>query len=97
LAENAGLPALVNHSEPGDYTSLQFPPWIGVELGTIHTDMRVNMRNVAGIFAFHSGGAYVAMADGSVHFLQETISPQVLSALLTREGDDVVRDKDWQR
>jgi prepilin-type processing-associated H-X9-DG protein len=34
----------------------------------------------------HPGGAYAAMADGSVRFLKDTMDPAVFRALLTRAG-----------
>ena len=34
----------------------------------------------------HPGGGYVSMADGSVHFLKDTIEPSVFRAMLTIAG-----------
>jgi len=40
------------------------------------------------IFSFHAGGADAVYADGSAHFLNESIAPQVMRTLVTRgEGD----------
>jgi prepilin-type N-terminal cleavage/methylation domain-containing protein/prepilin-type processing-associated H-X9-DG protein len=40
------------------------------------------------IFSFHPGGANALFADGSTHYLSETISPQAMRFLVTRgEGD----------
>jgi prepilin-type processing-associated H-X9-DG protein len=36
----------------------------------------------------HPGGAHVALADGSAHFVAESIEPVVLRALGTRAGGD---------
>ncbi|HLJ11634.1 MAG TPA: DUF1559 domain-containing protein [Planctomycetaceae bacterium] len=41
------------------------------------------------IFSFHAGGAMVLFADGSVHFINDSISLVTLGALLTRSGKDV--------
>lgn len=38
----------------------------------------------------HPGGANVSLADGSVRFLKETVSPEVLRALGTRAGGEVI-------
>jgi prepilin-type processing-associated H-X9-DG protein/prepilin-type N-terminal cleavage/methylation domain-containing protein len=51
---------------------------------------RVNGTNESGwlIYAFHSGGANVAMADGSVQFVSEDTSVQILGQLATRAGGE---------
>jgi prepilin-type processing-associated H-X9-DG protein len=41
------------------------------------------------VYGFHSGGANVVYADGSVHFLAETMDLRVLAALATRAGGEV--------
>lgn len=52
--------------------------------------MKVNGSNEWGwlIYAFHSGGANVAMADGAVRFVGEGTSVQVLGELATRAGGE---------
>jgi prepilin-type processing-associated H-X9-DG protein len=53
----------------------------------------VNQTNRTGIYAFHPGGANVALADGSIRFLSDSTSPRVLSAMATRaEGDSIDRE-----
>ena len=49
----------------------------------------INAINVSEAFSFHSGGASFAMADGSVHFLSDTISAADFVALCTRQGGEV--------
>jgi prepilin-type N-terminal cleavage/methylation domain-containing protein len=39
--------------------------------------------------SWHPGGCHFAKADGSVHFIQETINASVLKTMTTRAGDDV--------
>ena len=39
----------------------------------------------------HSGGAFGVRADGSVHFMNESMALRVLAALCTRDGNDVVQ------
>ncbi len=48
----------------------------------------VNCSNDYGLYAFHSGGANVLLADGSVRLLPETIDIRVLVSLITRAGGE---------
>ena len=52
----------------------------------------INCSNGYAVNAFHPGGANVAMADGSVRFLKETISPATFAALMTRAAGEVPAD-----
>ncbi len=47
-------------------------------------------QHLAGIYAFHPGGANVLMADGSVKFIKATVSGDVISALASRAGGEVI-------
>ncbi|MFO1095353.1 MAG: H-X9-DG-CTERM domain-containing protein [Planctomycetaceae bacterium] len=58
----------------------------GTALGTC----AVNCTNDHEVYSFHSGGANVALADGSVHFLSASIDIRVFAALVTRAGGEVV-------
>jgi prepilin-type N-terminal cleavage/methylation domain-containing protein/prepilin-type processing-associated H-X9-DG protein len=42
------------------------------------------------IYGFHTGGANVVLADGSVRFLPSGISPAIIAALATRANNDLV-------
>ena len=53
-------------------------------------DCTVNCTNDNEVYAFHSGGANVAMADGSVRFLKESIPLPVLCAMTSRSGGEVI-------
>jgi hypothetical protein len=44
----------------------------------------------------HVGGAYVAMADGSVKFVRESVDPKVFEAMSTIAGGEPV-PSDWNR
>ncbi len=46
----------------------------------------------AGFSSFHPGGCHFTMADASVQFIDEEISRDVLDALTTRAGGDVLPD-----
>lgn len=67
--------------------------WATAEMGTFHAG--VNRDNHAGPYAFHDG-ANVAMCDGSVTMLHADMNWEVLSALLSRDGDEIIGDADWR-
>lgn len=50
----------------------------------------INVSNVNCLYSFHVGGVQVAMGDGSVHFLSESIATPVLIGLVTRDGGETV-------
>jgi prepilin-type N-terminal cleavage/methylation domain-containing protein/prepilin-type processing-associated H-X9-DG protein len=53
---------------------------------------RVNGSNESGwlVYAFHTGGANIAMADGAVRFVGEDTDVQILGQLATRAGGEAV-------
>ena len=50
----------------------------------------MNFDNMLGLYSFHPGGAHIALADGSVRLLNDSIATDVVLALVTRAGDEVV-------
>jgi prepilin-type N-terminal cleavage/methylation domain-containing protein/prepilin-type processing-associated H-X9-DG protein len=50
----------------------------------------INGGNNYGIYAFHPGGAQLLFADGSVRFVVESTSADIVAALLTVRGGDAV-------
>lgn len=56
--------------------------------GPCHT----NCTNNNEVYAFHSGGANIAFADGSVKFVRQTVNIRVFVKLLTRSGQDIATD-----
>jgi prepilin-type N-terminal cleavage/methylation domain-containing protein/prepilin-type processing-associated H-X9-DG protein len=55
----------------------------------------VNCTNDREVYSFHTGGANVVFADGSVHFLGESIDIRVFAVLVTRAGGEVVSGSDY--
>ena len=62
------------------------------DLDTGAISFRVNDPLAEGIQSNHSGGAHVLFADGSVHFLPDSISPADVEGLSTIGGDEKIDD-----
>ena len=50
----------------------------------------VNAINVSEVFSFHTGGAQVALADGSCRFLSANVDTGVFVSACTRAGGEVI-------
>ena len=59
---------------------------------TVVGECAINCNNSFEIYAFHSGGANAAMADGSVRFLREGMNIRTLAALATRGAGEVISE-----
>jgi prepilin-type processing-associated H-X9-DG protein len=51
---------------------------------------QINPRDGTGLQGHHVGGINAVFCDGSVQFLSESIDPEVLKALTTRNGEEEV-------
>ena len=54
----------------------------------------INVYNENGLYSFHPGGIQVAMGDGSVTFVSESIVASVYAARITRDGGEVAANND---
>jgi prepilin-type N-terminal cleavage/methylation domain-containing protein/prepilin-type processing-associated H-X9-DG protein len=53
------------------------------------TPVFINGNNNGELYSFHTGGANVVFADGSVHFLTASMSPAAFAALVTARGGEI--------
>ncbi|MDY3559585.1 DUF1559 domain-containing protein [Gemmata sp. JC673] len=53
----------------------------------------VNCNNYYSIYGFHSGGANVSLADGSVRFLRQSVNAGTVAAIVTRAGGEVISEE----
>ena len=100
MAECAGRPQLWQRRRevPNDW--LSGGPWASRNLlwcrgasadGTaFFGPCAVNCTNDREVFSFHPGGASAVYADGSVHFLKETLDIRNFARLVTYAGGEVV-------
>lgn len=101
LAEDAGRPRVWRAGKRGDDQTLEGGPWNHykgpiilqgssadgvVKPGTC----ALNCTNDREVYAFHTGGANVAFADGSVRFLRAGLDIRILARLITRAGGEIV-------
>jgi prepilin-type N-terminal cleavage/methylation domain-containing protein len=50
----------------------------------------INCNNNFSLYGFHTGGVQAGMTDGSVRFLRQSATADVVAALITRAGGEVV-------
>jgi prepilin-type processing-associated H-X9-DG protein len=56
----------------------------------------VNCSNSASIYGFHPGGANVAFVDGSVAFLRDGLPEEILVALVSISGSEILAAADFE-
>ncbi len=95
LVERGGKPIDLLRGEPHvtpDNPEAEYPGQVGWSASNtfawaINGDaVAVNVSNSKGIYSLHSGGANVALADGSVRFLSESTGYAELVKLFSRSG-----------
>ena len=69
-------------------------PWATAESGTVF-ELQVNETNLDGLYGFHVV-ANIALCDGSVHGLGAEVERAVVSALLSRNGREIIDAGDWK-
>jgi prepilin-type N-terminal cleavage/methylation domain-containing protein/prepilin-type processing-associated H-X9-DG protein len=52
----------------------------------------MNCENYDEIYSFHPGGSNIVFADGSMHFVNESIDPETFVSLYTAAGGDFVKE-----
>ena len=106
LAEDAGRPRAWQAGKGGKDQTLEGGPWNhykgSIILQGSSRDGAVkpgkcalNCTNDREVYAFHTAGANVVLADGSVHFLRTGMDISVLARLITRSGGELVSENDF--
>jgi len=87
------VPGLTLNSYYGDHnTAREIRSYSGANINTPNQIgcSAINVYNENGLYSFHVGGIQVAMGDGSVTFLSQSVSTIVYAALITRDGGEIV-------
>ncbi|HEY4310618.1 MAG TPA: DUF1559 domain-containing protein [Pirellulales bacterium] len=106
LHEQAGRPDQYILGANVGQTAQLYPNWWGCQTGyltftyqgytadglSVGSACSINCNNAQGIYAFHVAGANAAFCDGSVRFLKAAIPVQLVYALGTINGTEVVSD-----
>ncbi len=105
MGECAGRPQLWQRGQEVPNVWLSGGPWASRNLlftrgatqdGTaFYGPCAINCTNDREVYSFHPSGANVMFADGSVHFLQASMSIRVFAALVTRAGGEIVSGDDF--
>jgi prepilin-type processing-associated H-X9-DG protein len=105
MAECAGRPQLWRGRQQVPNQWLSGGPWASRNLlwgrgatwdgAAFYGPCAVNCTNDREVYSFHTGGANVVFADGSVRFLGADISIRVFAKLVTRDGGEVVSGSDF--
>jgi prepilin-type processing-associated H-X9-DG protein/prepilin-type N-terminal cleavage/methylation domain-containing protein len=105
MAECAGRPQLWWGRTQVSNTWLTGGPWASRNLlwgrgsasdgTTPFGPCAINCTNNREVYSFHTGGANVLFADGSVRFLTAQINIRVFARLVTRDGSEVVSASDF--
>ena len=77
--------ARINYTMPFTFAT---KPGSITNSATFEASPEATMR-INGFGSGHPGGAQFALADGSVHFINQNIDPAILTGLSTREGGEV--------
>jgi hypothetical protein len=94
IAEQAGKPLRYSTQGEREQVTPTEGAWATAEFSSFYAP-GVNADNLTGIYGFHRG-AQVAMCDGSVHFLDQATDPAVAASLMSREGDEILDQRDWK-
>ena len=94
LVEQAGKPLKYDRARIAEVVIPKEGAWATAEFSSFYAG-GINVDNLSGVYGFHAGAA-VAMCDGSVHLFAEQMELEVLTALLSRDGDEIIDAGDWQ-
>ncbi len=102
LVEDAGRPSLYRKGRDMGVATPDGHGWAdpdgaGMSLDGVQANLTttggtcyINCTNDSEIYAFHSTGTNILLADGSVRFLRESVAAATLAAMVTANGGDIL-------
>jgi prepilin-type N-terminal cleavage/methylation domain-containing protein len=93
VIEQTGKPFHYDRFRQADDERLREGPWATGEMSSIYAG-GINIDNHSGLYSFHVG-AMASMCDGSVHLFAPDMEVAVITALLSRNGDEIINSDDW--
>lgn len=93
VVEQAGKPLQYNRVRVPTVVPPIEGAWATAEFSSYYA-AGINVDNLSGVYGFHNG-AMAAMCDASVHLLAEETEPEIVTALLSRNGDEIFDARDW--
>lgn len=97
LAETGGRPqgyVMKNKTTQQISSSKWFHSNLSISVNAHCAGQVINCTNSSEIYSFHQGGAYMAHADGSVHFRVDKLDPEVFVSLYTMAGGEQINTED---
>ncbi|MCA9148285.1 MAG: DUF1559 domain-containing protein [Planctomycetales bacterium] len=95
IVEQAGRPLSFGTAATASTTGPEEGPWATGDWSSFTGD-GVNVDNAHNPFGFHVV-AHVVMADGSGHAWSRDMSPDILRALLSADGNEIIQNSDWRQ
>jgi prepilin-type N-terminal cleavage/methylation domain-containing protein len=94
IVEQAGKPTIYRSSGRQTPAEPAEGAWVSAEYSSFH-GAGVNVDNHWDPFAFHNV-VHVALCDASVHAWAVDIAPEVMRALMTADGREIIQSGDWK-
>ena len=93
IIEQSGKPSGLGESLEAAGHSPSEGAWATCDVGSFHGN-KINFNNYFDPYGFHDG-VTVAMADGSVTLLSKETPTEILIAIYSRSGNEIMSSDDW--
>ena len=94
LVEQAGKPTRFTSAGPQPTREAAEGAWATAEFSSFH-GAGVNVDNYVDPYAFHNV-VHVVLCDATVHAWAVDIAPEIMRALMTADGREIIQSSDWK-